>query len=114
MKVFVRKLEVNGKEIFYQANVNGEIKTISEEVFKCNNGKSFTNLSIVLNTIDLPCLSNEQKDFYEIKLQEKKIFNGLQPMPNSKTPVNGGLRKEFYKAFWKGLKDCLLKSFYYS
>ena len=68
MKMFVRKLEVNGKEIFYQANVNGEIKTISEEVFKCNNGKSFTNLSIVLNTIDLPCLSNEQKDFYEIKL----------------------------------------------
>ena len=44
----------------------------------------------------------------------KKIFNGLQPMPNNKTPVNDGLRKEFYKAFWKGLKGSLLKSVYYS
>ena len=77
MKVFVRKLEVNGKEIFYQANVNGEIKTISEEVFKCNNGKSFTNLSIVLNTIDLPCLSNEQKDFYDSRRKKYLMVYNL-------------------------------------
>ena len=35
-------------------------------------------------------------------------------MPNNKTPGNDGLSKEFYEAFWKELKDPLLKSFYHA
>ena len=110
----VRKLEVNGKEICDQAKINDEIKIFFEEAFKCHNGKSFTNLSNILNSIDLPCLTNEQKDFCEIELGEKELFNALKSMPNNKTPGNDGLSKEFYEAFWNELKDPLLKSFYHA
>ena len=48
-----------------------EIKVFFEETFKCHNGKSFTNLSNILNSVDLPLLTNEQKDFCETELGEK-------------------------------------------
>ena len=66
IKTLVRKLEVNGKEICHQAKINDEIKILFEEIFKCQKGKSFTNLSNILNTIDLPCLTNEENNFCEI------------------------------------------------
>ena len=108
----VRKLELNGKEICDQAKI--KIKIFFEEAFKCHNGKSFTNLSNILNSIDLPCLTNEGKGFCEIELGEKELFNALKSMPNNKTPGNDGLSKEFYEAFWNELKDPLLKSFYHA
>ena len=64
----LRKLEVKGKEIFDQTKIDDEIKIFFEEAFKCHKGKSFANLS---NIIDVPCLTNEQKDLCEIELGEK-------------------------------------------
>ena len=90
------------------------MKFFFEEAFKCHNSESFTNLSNILNSIDLPCLTNEQKDFCELELGEKELLNALKFVPNSKIPGNGGLNKEFYEAFWNELKDPLLKSFYYA
>ena len=60
----------------------------------------------MLNSIDLPFLTIEQKDFCEIELGEKELCNTLKSMPNKKTPV------VFYAAFWNELKEYLLKSFY--
>ena len=40
---------------------NDEIKIFLEQTFKRHKGKSFTNLFNILNSIDLPCLTNEQK-----------------------------------------------------
>ena len=110
----VKKLEVSGKEICDQAKINYEIKIFFEKAFKYQKGKSFTNLSNILNSIDLPCLTNEQKEFCEIELGEKGLSNTLKSMPNNKSPRNDGLSKELYEAFWNKLKDPLLKSFYYS
>ena len=74
----------------------------------------FTNLSNILNSIDLPCLTNKQKDFCEIELGEKELLNTLKSMPNNKTPGNDGLSKEFYETFWNKLKDPLLKSLHHA
>ena len=65
--MFVRKLKVNGKEICDQAKINDEIK----KVFKSHKRKSVIDLSNILNTTELPCLTNEEKDFCEIELGEK-------------------------------------------
>ena len=70
--------------------MNDEIKIFFEEVFKCHNGKSFSNLSNILKSIDPPSLTNEQKDFGEIELGEKELLHALKSMPNNKTPGNGG------------------------
>ena len=71
-----------------------------------------TNLSNILNYIDLSCPTNEQKDFCEIQLGEKKLCDAFRSMPNNKTLGNDGLCKEAYEAFWNELKDPLLESFY--
>ena len=122
----VKKLEVNGKEICDQAKINDEIKIFFEKAFKYCKGKSFTNLSNIMNSIDLPCLTNimnsidlpcltnEQKGFCESELREKELCNALKSMPNNKTPGNDRLSKEFYEAFWNELKVPLLKSFYHA
>ena len=109
----VRKLETNGKGIYDQAKINDEIKIFLDKAFKYHKGKSFTNLFNILNSIDLPCLNNEQKDFCEIELEEKELSNALKYIPNNKTPGNDGLSKEFYEAFWNKLKNLLLKLFYH-
>ena len=60
----VRKLEVNGKEICGQAKINEDIKIFFEQAFKFDKSKSFTNLSNILNSIDLPSLTNKQEDLW--------------------------------------------------
>ena len=65
----VRKLEVNGKEICDQAKISHEINFF-EDAFKCHKATSFTNLSNILNSIDLPCVTNKQNDFCENKFGE--------------------------------------------
>ena len=71
-----------------------------EVEFKYHKGKSFRNLSKISNSIDLSCLTNEQKDFCEIELGEKELLNVLKSMSNNKiTGNNDGLRKSFMRHF---------------
>ena len=103
VKVLVRRLETNGKEICDQAKMKDGIKIFFKEVFKYK-GKSFTSISNILNSVDLSCLTNEQKDSCNIELWEKELYNALKSIPNNKTSGNDALSKEFYEAFWKELK----------
>ena len=73
--------------MYDQAKMNDEIKIFFNKAFKYHKGKSFTNLSNILNSIDLSCLTNEQNDFCETELGEKKLSNAFKSMPNKKTPV---------------------------
>ena len=107
----VRRLETNGKEICDQTKMKDGIKIFFKEIFKYK-GKSFTSLSNILNSVDLPCLTNEQKDSCNTELWEKELCNALKSIPNNKTSGNDALSKEFYEAFWKELKYPILKSFH--
>ena len=49
------------------------MKVLFEETFKCHKGKLFTNLTNILKSVDLPCLTNEQKDICEIELVGKEL-----------------------------------------
>ena len=109
VKALETKLEVNGKEICDQAKITDKIKIFFAAAFKCHKGKSLTNLFNILNSIDLPCLTNKQKDFCEIELGLKQLFNVFKFMPNNKILENDRLSKEFYKVFWNELKNPLLK-----
>ena len=68
-----------------QAKINPEIKTFSEEAFKSHQGKLLLNLSNLLKSIDLHCLTNKQKNFCKTELWEKELCNALKSMRNSKT-----------------------------
>ena len=46
------------------------------------------SINITCLAIDLPCVTNKQKDFCEIEIEEKQLFNALKTMPNNITPGN--------------------------
>ena len=46
----------------------------------------------------------------ENDLTEDELLITLKSMQNNKTPVNDGLTKEFYEAFWNEIKHVFLKS----
>ena len=89
----VRRLETNGKEICDQPKIKDGIKIFFKEVFKYHKDKSFTSLSNILNSVDLPCLTNEQKDSCDIELWEKELCKALKSIPNNKTSGNDALSK---------------------
>ena len=84
------------------------------QTFTCHKGKSVTNLSNILNSLDLYSLTNEQTNFCEIELLKKELYNALKSMSNNKAPGNDGFSKEFYEAVQNKLKYLLLKSFYHA
>ena len=60
-----------------------KLKFSLRKLLKSHKGKSFTNLSNILNSIDLLCLTNEQKE-----IGEKELRNALKSMTNNKSPGN--------------------------
>ena len=64
--MFVRKLEVSGKEFYHQTKTKNEIKTFFEEVVKCYKAEFFTIFATILNSIDFLGLTNEQCFFKKL------------------------------------------------
>ena len=56
-----------------------------EESFNCHKSKSFTKHFDILNSLDLPRLTNKQKYFFEIELDKNELLNALESMPNNKS-----------------------------
>ena len=46
------------------------------------------SINITCLAIDLLCVTNKQKDFCEIEIEEKQLLNALKTMPNNITPGN--------------------------
>ena len=54
-------------------------------------------------------LSEESQNLLDKELNVDELYNSLRYMKNNKSPGPDGITVEFYKAFWKELKDPLLK-----
>ena len=67
-----------------------------------------------LNGVDVPKLSDDQKNLCEGLLSNDECFNALSKFPNRKTPGNDGLTPEFYKKFWNLLGRLLTDSLNHS
>ena len=67
-----------------------------------------------LNGVDVPKLSDDQKNLCEGLLSNDECFNALSKFPNGKTPGNDGLTPEFYKKFWNLLGRLLTDSLNHS
>ena len=46
----------------------------------------------------------------EGELTESELYDALKSMPNNKSPVNDGLKKEFFLSFWDDIKETYLSS----
>ena len=59
-------------------------------------------------------LNEDDKNNIEGKLNDYECFKALDEMETNKSPGSDGLSVEFYKIFWKELKQYFLKSINYS
>ena len=59
-------------------------------------------------------LSEEDTDILNEKINEREILLALKTSNTNTAPGPDGLTSEFYKVFWKDIKDPLLSSFLYS
>ena len=63
---------------------------------------------------NMPKLSNMDKDICENDVTIEECSKALQLLPNNKSPGSDGFTTNFYKFFWKNIKDLLFQSFQYS
>ena len=61
--------------------------------------------------IDIPILTDVQKENSGRPLSTDELFAALKILKNNKTPGSDGLPAEFYKKFWPQIKDVLLASY---
>ena len=67
-----------------------------------------TSIQDYLNRTEIPKLTQDQSQKCEREITEEELLKALKKMPNNKSPGNDGITKEFYEAFWYGLKRPLL------
>ena len=71
---------------------------------------AFLALINSLDKIDLPIISNCQKQTCGAIITGKEFKIEFKLKKNNKTPGNDGLSREFYKGFWDDVKTPLLTS----
>ena len=97
-------------EITDQLKIQHELRTFYEQLFKeiiCN---ANSKIASFLDNNSLPVINNDFFNLCENDLTEDELLITLKSMQNNKTPVNDGLTKEFYEAFWNEIKHVFLKS----
>ena len=67
-----------------------------------------------LSDIDVPNISDQQKQFCEHDISIQELRDSLFSMHKKKTPGNDGLTSEFYIKFWDHIKNIFLCSVKYS
>ena len=72
--------------------------------------KPVSDIETFLSQIQLPKISDENQAKCESDITEDNLFVALKSMPNSISPGNDGLSKEFHENFWEDIKDAFVNS----
>ena len=98
------------KKLTEQNEINNNIFTFYQNIFSKQTGFKQNDLTNYLDKIDLPMLSNGQKQICDAIITEKEIYDAAESIENDKTLDNDGLSKDFYEVFWDNVKIPLLVS----
>ena len=71
-------------------------------------------LDFFIQNIDVPKVTNEQKDLCDGPITKEECIFAIKSMENFKSPGIDGLPVEFYKIFWNDVSDLLINSFNHS
>ena len=84
----------------------------SDDDRQCVRGGQSVNLieEEFLTNASLPILNEDQKSQCEGLVTESELLKSIKTFKNGKAPGTDGLTAEFYKFFWKDIKDLLLSS----
>ena len=131
---YVREGEKNSKYFFsleknnYMAknmkcliNDKGEIITDQSKILK-EQTNFFRKLYEKDNEVDFHCMPNPNdpklteidKDFCDMPLQIDELFDAVMTLRSNKCPGSSGLSAEFYRTFWRHLKQPLYNMYLHS
>ena len=96
-KSTIRRLVTNKKDLVKPNDINNEIFSYIKSLFERTDQIDNLDHNTSLQSITLPSVTNDQKVVCDNDLTDKELYNALKGMPNSKSPGNDGLTKEFYE-----------------
>ena len=96
------KLIIEEEKMFYK-------QLYTSKLNKTNTTHQITNSFIYDNHV--PKISNIDKNNCDMPITIVECGKALQLLPNNKSPGSDGFTTNFYKFFWKDIKDLLLQSF---
>lgn len=111
MKI-IEKLEMeNGDTITTQEDILKEQVSFYSNVFSKKADFSKVKAEQFVNDLNIPQISNEQKEDLEAEITEAEILKAIKSMKNNTAPGLDGLTSSFIKFFWIKLKPLILHSF---
>ena len=87
-----------------------EILNVQYE-FYCDLYKEDPNVKFTLKNESGLRLNDNQRNLLENVISKDELFDALMTLRSNKVPGGDGLTLEFYRTFWKNLKEPLYKSF---
>ena len=76
-----------------------ELKSFHSLLYTRWSTKSESECLSYLRNVNIPKLTESEKDSCKGRLTKKEIWEALNSMANNKSPGNDGLSKEFYVCF---------------
>jgi len=109
-KTHIKKIvEPNNTEITQPKKILGKIYDHFSKIYLSRSDKTENECLEFLSQIDIPKLSEEDKEACDGEITIDECHYALKQMGTSKTPGNDGLTKEFYMCMWSELKDDLVR-----
>ena len=86
----------------------------SKHLYEADDPNLKKSLNSFLRDNEVPQITDDERDKCEEVLNEKELLKAIKDMKNGKSPGTDGLTSEFYKFFWRDIKDVLLISINYA
>ena len=114
-KSHIRKLiGQNDDELTSPKSIISEIKSFYGNLYSRKSDKTEQECFQYLASINMPKLSESEREESEGMLTLKKCWEALQSMKNEKSPGNDRLTKEFNVCFFEEVAPLLLQSLNYA
>jgi len=103
-KHILEEIENYYSTLYKYSSVNGN----------CNDFNDDVTINNFLDSLEMPKLSNDEKNNLDQPLSKNEVFQTIKAMNHNKSPGFDGLPVEFYIVFWNDINDMLIDSYNYS
>ena len=101
-------MKTNEQETSDPIEIIRSLKKFYSSLYTRRSNKTEDECIAYLKNINIPKLTDDERNVCEGKLTKMEIWNALNPMRNNKSPGNDGLSKEFYAHFFEEIHSYLL------
>ena len=107
----IKSLMFNNQIVTQPNDILNCQKLFYQNLYSKNTNASIESIHNFLNKTGMPEICEKTKAECDNEITETEILNALKQLPNNKTPGLDGIPIEFYKFFWRDIKDIILENF---